>query len=68
MTGHVVGQLRLVHKVATTMVAQVDLQESIKNKSVRDLLPGWGGRSARGPQALLVFQFETRSWESCTRT
>ena len=31
MAAHVVGQLRLVHKVATTMVAQVDLQESIKN-------------------------------------
>ena len=26
-----VGQLRLVHKIATTMVAQVDLEESIKN-------------------------------------
>ena len=26
-----VGQLGLVHKIATTMVAQVDLQESIKN-------------------------------------
>ena len=68
VTGHVVGQLRLVHKIATTVVTQMDLQESIKNKSVRDLLPGWGGRSARGPQAPLVFQFETRSWESCTRT
>ena len=30
MAGHVVAQLRLVHKVATTMVAQVDLEESIK--------------------------------------
>ena len=26
-----VGQFRLVHKIATTMVAQMDLEESIKN-------------------------------------
>ena len=63
VTGHVVGQLRLVHKIATTVVTQMDLQESIKNKSVRDLLPGWGGRSARGPQAPLAFQFGNHSWE-----
>ena len=31
MAAHVVGQLCLVHKIATTMVAQVDLEESIKN-------------------------------------
>ena len=39
-----------------------------KEPSVKDLLPGWGGQSARAPQAPLVFQFETRSWESGTRT
>ena len=31
VAAHVVGQLCLVHKIATTMVAQVDLEESIKN-------------------------------------
>ena len=43
VTGHVVGQLRLVHKIATTVVTQMDLQESIKNKSVRDMFTwlGW---------------------------
>ena len=34
-----------------------------KEPSVKDLLPGWGGRSARAPQAPLVFQFENHSWE-----
>ena len=34
-----------------------------KEPSVKDLLPGWGGPNAHGPQAPLAFQFENRSWE-----
>ena len=34
-----------------------------KEPSVKDLLPGWGGRSARAPQAPLAFPFGNHNWE-----